>query len=115
MPHAACVWLRMAGEWRTIAPGEGCCAAAAGGRVHSRGGVTNHGRAARRSGCSPRVRPRLAPALPHTPHGRPQCPRSGIDVVRNKIKMFAQKKVTLPPGRHKIVILDEADRWGGRG
>lgn len=34
----------------------------------------------------------------------------GIDVVRNKIKMFAQKKVTLPPGRHKIVILDEADR-----
>ena len=33
----------------------------------------------------------------------------GIDVVRNKIKMFAQKKVTLPPGRTKIVILDEAD------
>lgn len=33
----------------------------------------------------------------------------GIDVVRNKIKMFAQQKVTLPPGRHKIVILDEAD------
>ncbi|RYY81576.1 AAA family ATPase [archaeon] len=33
----------------------------------------------------------------------------GIDVVRNKIKMFAQKKVTLPAGRHKIVILDEAD------
>ncbi|KAH9950899.1 P-loop containing nucleoside triphosphate hydrolase protein [Amylocystis lapponica] len=26
----------------------------------------------------------------------------GIDVVRNKIKAFAQKKVTLPPGRHKI-------------
>lgn len=36
--------------------------------------------------------------------------RRGIDVVRNKIKTFAQKKVTLPPGRHKIVILDEADR-----
>ncbi|KAA3466415.1 replication factor C subunit 2 [Gossypium australe] len=35
----------------------------------------------------------------------------GIDVVRNKIKMFAQKKVTLPPGRHKIIILDEADRF----
>ncbi|KAL0700183.1 hypothetical protein Bca4012_056305 [Brassica carinata] len=35
----------------------------------------------------------------------------GIDVVRNKIKMFAQKKVTLPPGRHKVVILDEADRF----
>lgn len=33
----------------------------------------------------------------------------GIDVVRNKIKMFAQKKVTLPPGKHKIIILDEAD------
>ncbi|KAI9026782.1 P-loop containing nucleoside triphosphate hydrolase protein [Hyaloraphidium curvatum] len=33
----------------------------------------------------------------------------GIDVVRNKIKMFAQRKVTLPAGRHKIVILDEAD------
>lgn len=33
----------------------------------------------------------------------------GIDVVRNKIKMFAQKRVTLPPGRHKLVILDEAD------
>ena len=33
----------------------------------------------------------------------------GIDVVRNKIKMFAQKKVTLPPGRHKVVVLDEAD------
>ncbi|KAI8616212.1 P-loop containing nucleoside triphosphate hydrolase protein [Chytriomyces sp. MP71] len=33
----------------------------------------------------------------------------GIDVVRNRIKMFAQKKVTLPEGRHKIVILDEAD------
>lgn len=33
----------------------------------------------------------------------------GIDVVRNKIKMFAQKKVTLPPGKHKIIVLDEAD------
>lgn len=33
----------------------------------------------------------------------------GIDVVRNKIKMFAQQKVILPPGRHKIIILDEAD------
>lgn len=35
----------------------------------------------------------------------------GIDVVRSRIKGFAQKKVTLPPGRHKIVILDEADRY----
>lgn len=25
----------------------------------------------------------------------------GIDVVRNKIKMFAQKKVTLPPGMQR--------------
>jgi len=33
----------------------------------------------------------------------------GIDVVRNKIKMFAQKKATLPKGRHKIIRLDEAD------
>ncbi|KAK3952801.1 DNA replication factor C-like protein [Pseudoneurospora amorphoporcata] len=33
----------------------------------------------------------------------------GIEVVRQRIKGFAQKKVTLPPGRHKIVILDEAD------
>jgi len=30
--------------------------------------------------------------------------------VRNKIKSFAHQKVTLPPGRHKIIILDEADR-----
>lgn len=33
----------------------------------------------------------------------------GLDVVRNKIKMFAQSKVTLDPGKHKLVILDEAD------
>lgn len=33
----------------------------------------------------------------------------GIDVVRNRIKQFAKQKVTLPPGRCKIVILDEAD------
>ncbi|KAH9469246.1 hypothetical protein Pst134EA_009768 [Puccinia striiformis f. sp. tritici] len=33
----------------------------------------------------------------------------GIDVVRNKIKTFANTKVTLPAGRHKIIILDEAD------
>lgn len=32
-------------------------------------------------------------------------------MVRNKIKMFAQQKVTLPKGRHKIIILDEADRF----
>ncbi|KAL1511712.1 hypothetical protein AB1Y20_005000 [Prymnesium parvum] len=33
----------------------------------------------------------------------------GIDVVRNRIKAFAQKKVTLPEGRHKVIVLDEAD------
>lgn len=33
----------------------------------------------------------------------------GIDVVRGDIKLFAQKRVTLDPGKHKIVILDEAD------
>lgn len=33
----------------------------------------------------------------------------GINVVREQIKMFARKKVNLPPGRHKIIILDEAD------
>ena len=33
----------------------------------------------------------------------------GIDTVRDKIKNFAHQKVTLPPGRHKIIILDEAD------
>lgn len=33
----------------------------------------------------------------------------GIGVVRNQIKHFAQKKLHLPPGKHKIVILDEAD------
>jgi replication factor C subunit 2/4 len=37
----------------------------------------------------------------------------GIDVVRNKIKMFAKKKVTLPAGKHKIIILDEADSMTG--
>lgn len=31
-------------------------------------------------------------------------------MVRNDIKMFAQKKVAVPPGMHKIVILDEADK-----
>ena len=33
----------------------------------------------------------------------------GIDVVRNNIKNFAMTQVKLPPGRHKIIILDEAD------
>lgn len=33
----------------------------------------------------------------------------GIEVVRGRIKQFAQKKLNLPPGLHKIVILDEAD------
>jgi replication factor C subunit 2/4 len=29
--------------------------------------------------------------------------------LKHRIKMFAQQKVTLPKGRHKIIILDEAD------
>lgn len=33
----------------------------------------------------------------------------GIDVVREKIKGFAQQKVTLPDGKLKVIILDEAD------
>ena len=33
----------------------------------------------------------------------------GIDVVREKIKAFATQKIPLPPNKHKIVILDEAD------
>jgi len=33
----------------------------------------------------------------------------GIDVVRDRIKRFAATKITLPPGKHKIIILDEAD------
>lgn len=33
----------------------------------------------------------------------------GIDVVREKIKGFAHQKVTVPPGMHKLIILDEAD------
>ncbi|KAG1438355.1 hypothetical protein G6F56_012676 [Rhizopus delemar] len=37
----------------------------------------------------------------------------GIEVVRNRIKTFAQKKVTLPPGKHKLIILDEADSMTG--
>lgn len=37
----------------------------------------------------------------------------GIDVVREKIKGFAQQKITLPPGKLKIIILDEADSMTG--
>lgn len=33
----------------------------------------------------------------------------GIDVVREKVKGFAQQKVSLPAGKLKIIILDEAD------
>ncbi|KAG0675451.1 replication factor C subunit 4 [Pichia californica] len=33
----------------------------------------------------------------------------GIEIVRNLIKNFSQKKVLLPYNRHKIIILDEAD------
>lgn len=37
----------------------------------------------------------------------------GIDVVREKIKGFAQQKVTLPEGKLKMIILDEADSMTG--
>merc|ERR1719156_510493 len=37
----------------------------------------------------------------------------GIDVVREKIKGFAQQKITLPEGKLKIIILDEADSMTG--
>ena len=50
--------------------------------------------------------------LTHVTHVRAYTALRGIDVVRNRIKMFAQQKVTLPMGRHKIIILDEADRFG---
>lgn len=33
----------------------------------------------------------------------------GLEAVREKIKSFAAQKIPLPPGRHKIIILDEAD------
>ena len=33
----------------------------------------------------------------------------GIDVGRDKIKQFAHQKVNVPPGMHKLIILDEAD------
>jgi replication factor C subunit 2/4 len=33
----------------------------------------------------------------------------GLEVVRQRIKSFASKKLTLPEKRHKIIILDEAD------
>nr|ACI68901.1 Replication factor C subunit 2 [Salmo salar] len=40
----------------------------------------------------------------------------GIDVVRNKIKMFAQQKVTLPKGRHnpssQHCLLPPVSFWG---
>lgn len=33
----------------------------------------------------------------------------GLEAVREKIKSFAAQKIHLPEGRHKIIILDEAD------
>jgi replication factor C subunit 2/4 len=33
----------------------------------------------------------------------------GIGTVRTKIKMFAQKKVDLPSGVYKVIVIDEAD------
>mmetsp|Transcript_72488 Transcript_72488/g.136925 ORF Transcript_72488/g.136925 Transcript_72488/m.136925 type:complete len:318 (-) Transcript_72488:72-1025(-) len=37
----------------------------------------------------------------------------GIDVVREKIKGFAQQKISLPEGKLKVIILDEADSMTG--
>ncbi len=33
----------------------------------------------------------------------------GLEAVRDKIKSFAAQKIPLPEGKHKIIILDEAD------
>ena len=33
----------------------------------------------------------------------------GLEAVREKIKSFAAQKIPLPEGKHKIIILDEAD------
>lgn len=33
----------------------------------------------------------------------------GIEVIRTKIKAFCQKSVELPPNKHKIIFLDEAE------
>ena len=55
-------------------------------------------------GPPPLSPPRVLPRQQLTPRRN-----TGIEVVRQRIKGFAQKKVTLPAGRHKIVILDEAD------
>lgn len=33
----------------------------------------------------------------------------GIDVVRQRIKNFAESHCTLPVGKHKIIVLDEVD------
>lgn len=33
----------------------------------------------------------------------------GIDVVRNRIRVFAETRCILPPSRHKIIVLDEVD------
>jgi replication factor C subunit 2/4 len=34
----------------------------------------------------------------------------GIEVVRSKIKAFATMRCVLPEGRHRMMIMDEADR-----
>jgi len=33
----------------------------------------------------------------------------GVEFVRNTVKTFAKKKLTLPPGIHKIIIIEEAE------
>ncbi|OEH74300.1 replication factor c [Cyclospora cayetanensis] len=61
------------------------------------------------SASTPPVAP--APLLPSSSAAvaasRPA--RRTIEVVRDRIKAFAKEKRDLPPGRHKIIILDEVD------
>ncbi len=50
----------------------------------------------------------MSHARPRPTHVADALTRSTHAPLR-RIKSFAQKKVTLPPGRHKVIILDEAD------
>jgi len=37
------------------------------------------------------------------------CDSRGVEFIRNTVKTFAKKKLTLPPGRHKVIIIEEAE------
>lgn len=39
------------------------------------------------------------------------CVYSKVEVMRTRVKEFAQRQLRLPPHRHKMVILDEADKF----